>query len=435
MTLRVVELFAGVGGFRLGLDRAGGFETLWFNQWEPATKAQHAYDCYVENFCKGELLPPECNQDIGKVPARAVPDHDLLVGGFPCQDYSVASTLDKSRGLQGKKGVLWWEIRRILQAKRPEFVLLENVDRLLRSPATQRGRDFAVLLACLRNLGYVAEWRVINAADYGFPQKRRRVFIFAARRDGAVGRHMESCAPRPDCLTKHGFFAPEFEVRPDVAVLGDEVDPTVTLPKSLVSISDSFDFHFQNAGIMVGDKVWTRRVYPTCDEPVATLGSCLQPCEDERFYIPERKLDGARGWRYFRRAKKEVRTAKNGHEYHYAEGSMAFPDPSNQPARTILTGEGGTNPSRSNHAVVDPTTQRIRALTPEECEALNGFPPGHTAGIPDRWRYFTMGNALVVGLVTRMGQRLQDLVTACDGEPVEATRLDHPHLADERATV
>ncbi|MGB0652979.1 MAG: DNA (cytosine-5-)-methyltransferase [Thermoplasmatota archaeon] len=407
MGLRVVELFAGVGGFRLGLDQAGGFDTIWFNQWEPATKAQHAYDCYVANFYPEGLAPPLSNTDIMNVPEGKVPDHDLLVGGFPCQDYSVAATLDKSQGLQGKKGVLWWEIRRILEEKRPSYVLLENVDRLLRSPASQRGRDFAVLLACMRDLGYVVEWRVLNAADYGFPQKRRRVFIFAACEDTPLGDALGTTAARPDHLTKEGFFAGEFPVRPLQVSLDGDQPPDVRLPRDLHAVSEEFDFHFQNAGIMFQGHIWTQKVHPRGDEPVATLGSILGPCSDERYYIPTDLIDAERGWRYFRGAKNEDRVARNGHQYRYTEGSMAFPDPSDQPARTILTGEGGTSPSRTKHAVVDPATGRIRTLRPEECEALNGFPEGHTAGIPERWRYFTMGNALVVGLVTRIGQRLQ----------------------------
>lgn len=424
--MRVVELFAGVGGFRLGLERAGDYNTVWFNQWEPSVKAQHAYDCYVENFPppKG-LYPTTCNQDIAEVAKDAgknVPDHDLLVGGFPCQDYSVAATLDKSQGLQGKKGVLWWQIRTILNAKRPEYVLLENVDRLLRSPAKQRGRDFGVLLASMRDLGYVVEWRVLNAADYGFPQKRRRVFIFGTRRHGELGKRLSKTADRPTHLTKDGFFAGEFPVRQDQVISSESLPPSVRLPRRLPDVSDEFEFHFQNAGVMVGDRIWTRKVHPAGDEDLATLESALEPCEEERYFIPQDLIEGKKGWRYFRGAKREERTAKNGHKYLYAEGAMRFPDPTDQPARTILTGEGGVSPSRSKHAVRDPGNGRIRTLTPEECEKLNGFPPGHTENLPERWRYFTMGNALVVGLVERIGRRLQSLVNDSENPNVEAVQ-------------
>ena len=101
------------------------------------------------------------DKDIFNVPTSDIPDHDLLVGGFPCQDYSVATTLKNSKGLIGKKGVLWWAIHRILEekgSKRPKYLFLENVDRLLKSPASQRGRDFAVMLKSLNDLGYAVEW-------------------------------------------------------------------------------------------------------------------------------------------------------------------------------------------------------------------------------------------------------------------------------------
>jgi len=171
-SIKVAELFAGVGGFRIGLKRASDrFSVVWSNQWEPSTKRQAASEIYAARF--GDA--GHCNADSSTVPVKNSPKHDLLAGGFPCQDYSVARTLKQAQGLAGKKGVLWWEIHRILQAHQPAFLLLENVDRLLKSPAGQRGRDFAVMLASLADLGYVVEWRVINAADYGMPQRRRRV--------------------------------------------------------------------------------------------------------------------------------------------------------------------------------------------------------------------------------------------------------------------
>src|SRR5690606_26131239 len=167
------------------LERASDhFDTVWSNQWEPARKKQDASAIYVARFG----ADGHSNTDISTVPVRDIPDHDLLVGGFPCQDYSVARTLNKADGLAGKKGVLWWEIHRILKAKEPGYFFLENVDRLLKSPATQRGRDFAVMLASLADLGYAVEWRVINAADYGMPQRRRRVFFLGYHKRTAIGK-------------------------------------------------------------------------------------------------------------------------------------------------------------------------------------------------------------------------------------------------------
>ena len=179
MKKTVCELFAGVGGFRIGLEESDpNWNTVWANQWEPGRKSQYAYDCYVSHFGKNKNY---INEDIASIDKEDIPDHNLLVGGFPCQDYSVART--GAKGMEGKKGVLWWKIRDVLETKSPKFVLLENVDRLLKSPASQRGRDFGVILACFNDLGYTVEWRVINAADYGFGQRRRRTFIFACKND------------------------------------------------------------------------------------------------------------------------------------------------------------------------------------------------------------------------------------------------------------
>ena len=144
--IRVIELFAGVGGFRLGLEGWKGkssssgykkklksdFEVIWSNQWEPATKTQHASLVYENKFGK----EGHSNDDIEEVSDNVdinIPEHDLLVGGFPCQDYSVATTLKNSKGLIGKKGVLWWSIHKILSVikNHPNYLLLENVDRLV----------------------------------------------------------------------------------------------------------------------------------------------------------------------------------------------------------------------------------------------------------------------------------------------------------------
>ena len=152
MTIKIAELFAGIGGFRIGFEATNKqlpkfagykaerdkkyFDVVWSNQWEPSTKAQHASVVYENRF--GKL--GHCNMDISQVEVSEIPDHDLLVGGFPCQDYSVATTLKNSKGLIGKKGVLWWSIHRILteRSNKPKYLFLENVDRLLISPSGQR---------------------------------------------------------------------------------------------------------------------------------------------------------------------------------------------------------------------------------------------------------------------------------------------------------
>ncbi len=407
---RAVELFAGVGGFRLGLE-AAGWEVVWANQWEPSTKRQHAFECYVSHFDTGVHV----NEDIEKVldgidagRREPIADHDLLVGGFPCQDYSVAKTLNQAHGIEGKKGVLWWSIYRILEDKRPRLVFLENVDRLLKSPAPQRGRDFAIMLACLSDLGYLVEWRVVNAADYGFPQRRRRVFI--------VGHLIEddpAWAGPMAWLLSEGVLARALPVAPHeasiVALDGTDV-PNLVLKGHPARITREFGWGrgttpFRTAGVMWRRAVWTLDVRARYEGPRSVLGDVLQPEEEvpERFFIPEEVLPR---WRYLKGAKREQRVASNGHRYFYTEGAIPFPDPLDQPSRTILTGEGGATPSRFKHVVRTPSG-RYRRLTPVELERLNGFPDGWTdTGMSDGRRAFMMGNALVVGVVARVGAAL-----------------------------
>lgn len=405
MKKTICELFAGVGGFRLGFERLeSGWETSWFSQWEPSAKKQWAHDCYVRHFGDCPDLNGEFHtgEDIASVDKNTVPDHTLLVGGFPCQDYSVAHTLASSRGIEGKKGVLWWQIRDMIIAKRPAFCLLENVDRLLKSPSKQRGRDFGMILACLSELGYSAQWRVINAAQYGAAQRRRRIFIFAYRDDTRYGHEMRELAPG-EIIRSQGLMAKAFPVTDMGSVY------STMFEEDLVEVSDGFKFPFENAGCMHGNEIFTAKVTEREEDPIL-LGQILQPNAPEKYYIPSDKLQK---WSYLKGAKKIPRTSANGHEYMFSEGPVAFPDPWNRPGRTMLTSESSLN--RSTHVVADPGTGMLRLLTPVEAERLQGFDDEWTAtGMPDRMRYFCMGNALVVPMVTRMGAVLDEIIALED---------------------
>ena len=401
MKKTICELFAGVGGFRLGFERLGtGWETTWFSQWEPGARKQWAHDCYVSHFGECPDLNGELHtgEDIASVNKYMVPDHTLLVGGFPCQDYSVAHTLASSRGIEGKKGVLWWQIRDMIIAKRPAFCLLENVDRLLKSPSKQRGRDFGMILACLSELGYSAQWRVVNAAQYGAAQRRRRIFIFAYRVDTRYGSEMRELAPG-EIISSQGLMAKAFPVTD----MGDVY--STMFEEDLVEVSDGFKFPFENAGCMHGNEIFTAKVTELEEDPIL-LGQILQADAPEKYYIPSDKLQK---WAYLKGAKKIPRTSANGHEYMFSEGPVAFPDPWNRPGRTMLTSESSLN--RSTHVVSDPGTGMLRLLTPVEAERLQGFDDEWTnTGMPDRMRYFCMGNALVVPIVTRMGVVLDEII-------------------------
>lgn len=457
MKKTVCELFAGVGGFRCGLnhiknlkdtEKKEKWDTVWFNQWEPLEKkTQYAHDCYVYRFGTRYDINGEdtTNINIEEVDKSLIPDFNLLVGGFPCQDYSVASSLATSKGLEGKKGVLWWSIRDTIEAKQPSFVLLENVDRLLKSPAKQRGRDFGVILACLRDQGYTVEWRVINAADYGYQQRRRRTFIFAYKDDTKYSIQVQKRVKyqKDDLievkkenmnriLLKEGFFATTFPVH-EVSI---EKMSYTQLPKEIGKVSEIFKFGFENTGIMKDGIVYTIKTTPLYNGKQKTLGDIMDDDDvDEKYFIPKERLyytdpavtksdetegklplEDRKTWQYIKGGKKLPRTSANGHKYIFSEGPIEMLDNYDKPARTMLTSEGSF--SRSTHIVKDKKTGRIRLLTAGETERIQGFPTNHTkyclmnekvVEMPVHKRRFMMGNALVVDLVEDMERTLSQI--------------------------
>ena len=395
MEQTVCELFAGVGGFRLGLERASQeWQTVWFSQWEPGKTKQWAHSCYVAHW--GDI-DENTGKDIALVDKKDIPKHNLLVGGFPCQDYSVARPLPGATGIEGKKGVLWWQIREVLQEHNTPFVLLENVDRILKSPAKQRGRDFGVILACLAELNYSVEWRVINAAEYGAGQRRRRTFIFAYKNNTGFGIRQGQYSPT-DILTEEGFFAKCFPIGETA-----NIDSTLIDYRDIASISETFKFEFGNSGYMYNGLVHTTKVKALEEEPIL-LRDLLEKDVDEKYFLG----DALERWEYLKGAKKILRTSKTGYQYTFSEGPIAFPDPIDRPARTMLTSESSLN--RSTHVVEDPQNGKFRLLTPMEAERIQGFGDDWTnTGMPEKMRYFCMGNALVVPMVTRMGKELEKI--------------------------
>lgn len=426
--IRVAELFAGVGGFRIGLEGASDvFETIWNNQWEPSTTHQDASLVYRARFgTEGHV-----NEDINTVKTEDIPDHDLLVGGFPCQDYSVAASLSRSGGIEGKKGVLWWQIYRILNEKgenRPNYVFFENVDRLLGSPAKQRGRDFAIILASLADLGYTVEWRVINAAEYGMPQRRRRTYI--------VG-YLDGCTISQKVDDLHNWVL--FDGVMAKAFPFEQKEKSVSefeIEGSIKEVSDNFnkgkkDSPFGDAGIMRDRKVFSVDTIPVYEGTKMTLGGNLVKEElvPEEFFISEEELQK---WEYEKGAKKIERVSKEGYKYIFSEGGMAFPDALDRPSRTIITGEGGPSASRFKH-VVQTESGRYRRLLPIELERLNMFPDNHTMHpeVSDGRRAFLMGNALVCGIVQQVGKSLFRFMfekEPVSTRPIERERDSEPKL-------
>jgi len=446
--LKVVELFAGVGGFRLGLEGWNGksssslynenmdsaWEVVWSNQWEPSTKTiQHANIIYKTRW-------PESNhsgeniEDVVENKFKTIPDHDLLVGGFPCQDYSVATTLKNSKGLVGKKGVLWWSIYNIILKKKnkPKYLLLENVDRLLVSPSNQRGRDFAVILSCLNELDYAVEWRVINAADYGMPQRRKRVFILAYHKKTQIYKRFKSQNPH-DIVFKKGVFAKTFKVKEEKNLFNILREGVISSSKEEVSLNfnkGKTKSPFLNSGFMINGKFYSTKVKSNYTGKKINLGQVIEKDLDKipkEYFITNKKLKTPKiktqingevkkietevdMWKYLKGSKRELKLNKKlGYEYKYSEGNMIYPDHLDKPSRTIITGEGGQSPSRFKHVIQPkPDLDVFRRLIPNELELLNMFPVNHTEHekVTDNKRAFFMGNALVVGIVEKIGLQL-----------------------------
>lgn len=412
MEKTVVELFAGVGGFRVGLNHIkafgedgraienGGWNFVWANQWEPSTIAQPAFQCY----CKRFGLDNHSNIDISKVDKRDIPNHNLLVGGFPCQDYSVARSLSGEKGIEGKKGVLFWDIAQILKVKQPFFVLLENVDRLLKSPSKQRGRDFGIMLRTFYDNGYNVEWRVINAAEYGARQRRRRTFIFAWKNDTMYQDKLNRYT-HEDILLREGLFARTFpaQIAENQKPLTDDI--TKNRYVDTVEMTEKYKFSFENTGCVINGLIQTFKTIPMGDKAVPLL-DILQHNVDTKYYLTNTqkiKFEELKG------SKRILRKRPNGETYYFSEGQIAFPEYLDSPGRTMLTSEGTVN--RSSHVIEDLDTHKFRFLTPIEAERLQHFPDNWTAtGMTDRQRYFMMGNALVTYVIEKLEPLLSEII-------------------------
>lgn len=414
MNKTAIELFAGVGGFRVGLNHVtlnengkaiedgNRFNFVWANQWEPSTKIQHAFECYHKRFSNGNDDAEFSNEDISTVDKTMIPDFNLLTGGFPCQDYSVARSLSQEKGIEGKKGVLWWQINEILSIKNPAFVLLENVDRLLKSPSKQRGRDFGIMLRCFADNNYSVEWRVINAAEYGHPQKRRRTYIFAYKNTTNHAKNLNNSTPAA-IFEEQGIFATEFPIASHENIKEQSINKDKYL--DLVNVSNEFAFNFQNAGYMHNYQIYTTKVTPVIEQPITLNDIILNEPVDNSYFLNDAQEEK---FQYLKNSKRIERTSASGHTYTYSEGSMSYPDSYTSPGRTMLTSEGAVN--RSTHVVEDRLTHRHRFLTPIECERLNQFPDNWTDTMNDKRRYFMMGNALVTGIIRKLGHSIEQYI-------------------------
>jgi len=384
--MKYIELFAGIGGFGLALNRLG-HECVYANEWD-----KYAAQIYNRRFSdnryfgeektEGELstertsvesessessvnsrkpTPVLCDtRDIRTVPTSEIPNHDLLVAGFPCQAFSIAG---KRRGFNDTRGTLFFEIARILKDKQPKFFILENVKGLL---SHDNGNTFKTIISTLTELGYDLQWQVLNSKNFGVPQNRERVFI--------VG-HLRG-QPRP-------------EVFP-IGTSNTENEPERVLAHTL----NSSDWRGANR-----------------NQKQTTIRTDEQNTQ-ERGYKPtaggiSQTLAGNAGGQGGKTGLYAIPTnTKLGYDLaEEKEDGIRLEHPNSKTARgRVIKGASQSLKTSAQVGVID--NMKIRRLTPTECERLQGFPDGFTEGVSDTQRYKTLGNAVTVNVVYEVARRL-----------------------------
>lgn len=198
--LKIIDLFAGIGGIRLGFEKIGA-ECVFSSEWD-----KHAQDMYEENYGERPY------GDINDIDPKEIPDHDFLLAGFPCQPFSIAG---KQLGFADTRGTLFFNIEKILEEKQPYGFLLENVSRLV---THDKGRTFKVIIDKLENLGYTVYYKVLNTIDYGLPQLRKRIYIVGFKDN----IHFQFPKPTNVKISLSEILEPENEV-PDSYYVSDEI--------------------------------------------------------------------------------------------------------------------------------------------------------------------------------------------------------------------
>ena len=192
MPIRFFDMFAGIGGFRSGLEAIGGFECVGYCEIDPY--ARIAYEALYDT--RGEKF----YEDATKIIPKQLPDFDLICGGFPCQSFSIAGA---RRGFEDMRGTLFFEIARIAAVKRPKYLYLENVPGLLNH---DKGGTFKVILSTLDELGYDVAWQVLNSKNFGVPQERKRVMLVGFLREKCAGEVLSFTQTSDAALIQRKLF-------------------------------------------------------------------------------------------------------------------------------------------------------------------------------------------------------------------------------------
>jgi DNA (cytosine-5)-methyltransferase 1 len=260
------------------------------------------------------------------------------------------------------------------------------------------------MLRCFHDAGYDVEWRVINAGEYGFAQRRRRIFIFGYHKSTNYYK-ATSKLNSEKIIFNNGIFAKQFKIE-EISEKNNSIDISSKMFKGLEELSNSFKDGFYNSGHMHNGKIVTHKITPITKKGIPLKDIITKEKVNNNFFLTE---DAINKFIFLKGPKRIPRLKTNGETYYYTEGGMAFPDNLDCPARTMLTSESSIN--RSSHIVEDYMTKKMRFITPEEAERINGFPTGWTnTGMTQKRRYFMMGNALVVGIVRQLGNKINDII-------------------------
>ena len=353
--MKFASLFSGIGGFDRGFERAG---------MECVLQVENDKDCLKLLRVKWPDVPKQTDVR-GLEHAGTV---DLLCGGFPCQDLSVAG---QRRGLAGDRSGLWFEFRRIIAESRPGWVVVENVPGLLSS---NEGRDFAVILRGLVELGYGVAWRILDSQWFGVPQRRRRVFIVGHLGDGRATQVL---------------FEPEGLCRdtPPRREAGTEAAHTVRASTGSRGTDDPDRMTF-----------------------VATARAAMDRPDDgesETFVIRDAAMPLAKKQNGIGVAQGPMYTLDG----HGAHGVFSFE--AQEDLAYALSNPAGGGRTDSRQLLQG---SAVRRLTPTECERLQSFPDGYTAGFADSVRYRMLGNAVTVNVATWIGRRIMALLSSEDSQ-------------------
>ena len=414
MPIKFFDMFAGIGGFRSGLEAVGGFECVGYCEIDKYAK--QAYEAMYDT--KGELY----FDDARKINPESLPDIDLICGGFPCQSFSIAG---ERRGFEDVRGTLFFEIARIASAKRPKYLFLENVPGLLNH---NQGRTFQTILITLDELGYDVVWQVCNSKDFGVPQSRKRVYI--------IGYNREKCRGEILSFTQANPKAP---VQRLSGKEGERIYSTngvsVTLTSSgggfagrtgIYCLENDFDDEFRNScGIRIISK--TKSGY--------------------QIAYPGDSIDTAFSGKNSRRGRvgsqiAHTLTTSSTQAYYFIDMN---PEPKITDIARCITAryDSGISNRKAEHSgiLVDGITEeevanifdedspfalifkdkygeihfgRIRKLTPLECWRLQGFTDeqfykAKSTDISDSRLYKMTGNAVTVPVISAIGRRLLDV--------------------------